>query len=223
MSVQTPFTSLPLARLLQEWGQTQAEPPSRLDAAQRLGEWLSAMGSVKLDGALQTISSYGTQARQPGQTVDASALEKACRQVKSEMAALIDAQALDVASDEAASEAEYGPHLQRYQVLQKQMDSKITACRAQVRQALSKGSPRLRQLAALDGVMAEMLGEREQKLLAAVPVYLERRFRHWRQVQAGVGQHGFRQDMRQMLQAELQARLQPVVGLIEAAQEENRL
>jgi len=112
--------------------------------------------------------------------------------------------------------------------------------------------------------MAEMLGEREQKLLAAVPIYLERRFAHWRErharlaaqtlvsaeasidvdinvdagTQVGVDAsppapdpqeeaqrwlapggwlHGFQQDMRQMLLAELQTRLAPVQGLIEAA------
>lgn len=250
MPSQSHLRSLTFVRLLRQWVPTPDEPP-RQDVAERLGEWLSAFDSVKLDGALQAIASYGASAQaaprpRGGPAVDAIRLEALCQGVKAELTALID---LKVAPPDAPEEAAaYPKHLQRYQEAQKQMDARLGACRAQVRQALSKGSPRLRQLAALDGVMADMLGQREQKLLAAVPIYLERRFVHWRQVheyaQAAMGAatdvdapqeetqrglqtgggwlHGFQRDMRQMLLAELQVRLQPVLGLIEAARDDNR-
>jgi hypothetical protein len=101
---------------------------------------------------------------------------------------------------------------------------------------LSKGSPALRQLVALDAVMEQMLGAREQKLWTSVPVYLERRLEHWRQHhqqtvatqageddpirwrQAGGWIAAFQRDMRDMMLAELHQRLQPILGLMEAAQ-----
>lgn len=214
--------SLPLVSLLQEWVPVAAEPPGR-DVPERLGEWLNAMGSVKLDGALQAIEAYGAQraARRPqGVAVDASALHALCRDARSDLVAVIDRR-LDALA--ATPEAAYSPYHQHYLALQKQMEAKLAACRVLLRQALSKGPTRLRQLAALDGVMAELLGEREHKLLAALPVYLERRFTHWHQVaqQAPVGtakpDEGFLQDMRRMLLAELHWRLQALLGLIEAA------
>lgn len=142
-------------------------------------------------------------------------------------------------AEDARVEAQYAPHYQRYQSLQKQMESTLMALRTQVRQKLSKGSPSLRQLVALDAVMVQMLGTREQKLWAAVPVYLERRLTHWRQHhertlaasgqeddpirwrQAGGWIHAFQHDMREMLLAELNLRLQPILGLMEAADHEN--
>jgi hypothetical protein len=227
MHLQSHLSSLTLVRLLREWAPTPGEP-ARQDVAERLGEWLSAFDSVKLDGALQAIASYGAasqpaSARQRGQVaaVDAPALEALCQRVKADLTGLIAAQVA------AVVEPDYGLHHRRYAALQKQMETQMGACRAHVRQALSKGSPRLRQLSALDGVMVEMLGDREQKLMSAVPVYLERRFTHWREAgvaddEKGAWLHGFRQDMRQMLLAELHVRLQPVLGLIEAVQEDNR-
>lgn len=252
MPLPSHLSSLALVRLLQEWAPAPGEPP-RQDVAERLGEWLSAFDSVKLDGALQAIASYGASRpaaiRQHGQPVDVPALEAVYRRVRAELTDLVAAEAVPAssaltASSDTAALAGYGQHHQRYAALQQRMEAKVAACRAHVRQALSKGSPRLRQLAALDGVMAEMLEEREHKLLAAVPVYLERRFAHWRQMRqhklaaagmpqdddndpqhsllAGAWLHGFQLDMRQMLLAELQLRLQPALGLIEAAQEEHR-
>lgn len=197
-------------------------PASGPDVAQRLGEWLSALDSVRLDGALQTISAYGKQTRQAGQTVDAQALGALCQQTRDHLTALIRHQPLP-------DEPTYPPHLQHYAALQKQMEQKVSACRSQVRLALRQGPPRLRQLAALDEVMTQMLGEREQKLLAAVPLYLERRFEQCRQTAPDPTPGDdpsadkaswlplFHQDMRQMLLSELQLRLQPVLGLIEAA------
>lgn len=239
-----------LVRLLQEWAQVDGEL-ARHDVAERLGHWLSAFDAVKLDGALQTIASYPSQTKLRGQAVDAGAVARQVNQVKADLTALITAKVTPerptlpaaprtllhtLEEDDARTESKYAPHYQRYLGLQKQMETAVGALRAQVRQMLSKGSPALRQLVALDAVMEQMLGPREQKLWASVPVYLERRLEHWRQhhQQAITGQGGdddpirwrqaggwiaaFEHDMRDMMLAELQQRLQPVVGLMEAAQ-----
>ena len=239
-----------LVRLLQEWAQVEGES-ARHDVAERLGHWLSAFDAVKLDGALQTIASYPAQTKLRGQAVDASAVAQRVKQIKAELTALITSKVTPprpplpasprtllhtLEEDDARAESKYAPHYQRYQSLQKQMETAVGALRAQVRQMLSKGSPALRQLVALDAVMEQMLGPREQKLWASVPVYLERRLEHWRQHhertvagqggsddpirwrQAGGWLAAFEHDMRDMMLAELHQRLQPVLGLVEAAQ-----
>lgn len=250
LDLQHRLGSSRLVRLLQEWAQVDGES-ARQDVAERLSHWLSAFDAVKLDGALQTIESYPSQTKLRGQAVDASALAQLVNQVKAELTALITAKVTPphtplpssprtllhtLEEDDARAESKYAPHYQRYQSLQKQMENAVGALRAQVRQMLSKGSPALRQLVALDAVMEQMLGAREQKLWTSVPVYLERRLEHWRQhhqqavaVQAGEDdpirwrQPGgwiaaFQRDMRDMMLAELHQRLQPVLGLMEAAQ-----
>ena len=118
------------------------------------------------------------------------------------------------------------------------MEVKLAALRAQMRQWLSRSTPALRQLAALDGVMEQMLGTREQRLWALLPGYLERRLAHrlqqhqqalqtsgqddapqrWRQ--PGGLLWTFEQDLQALLLAEMQVRLQPIVGLLEATHNE---
>lgn len=231
------LSSPPLVRLLRDWVQVGDEP-ARQDVAERLGEWLGAFDSVQLEGALQALASYAASARRvQGSGRDAAALDAALQRAQTELTHLISARAspavpLHGAPQSAVDlpqepgDARYTPFLQRYQTLQQQVATKVAACRALVRQSLAKGSPAMRQLSALDGVMEQMLGAREQKLWSTVPVYLERRFEHWRQAAAdmapGAWLAAFERDLRTVFQAEVQARLLPVLGLIEAVQNENR-
>ena len=93
---------------------------------------------------------------------------------------------------------------------------KRQALRSSVRQALSTRTPALAQLAALDAVLDGMLVDREQKLMSAVPVFLERRFEALRRQQSVGWPDVFDEEMRQLLLAELDDRLQPVAGSVEA-------
>ena len=65
------------------------------------------------------------------------------------------------------------------------MEQMIQPLREHVRQALSRVSPQLRQVAALDAVMAQVLAAREQALLPKVPALLERRFAQCRADEPG--------------------------------------
>lgn len=131
-------------------------------------------------------------------------------------------------------DASYAPWRQRHLELQRQMELMIPPLREHVRQALASASPQLHQLAALDAVLEQVLAPREQKLLPTVIERMERRFAelratHLQAAQDG-GQHDdpaawrrpggwldqFAQDWRQLLAAELDLRLQPVTGLVEA-------
>ena len=101
------------------------------------------------------------------------------------------------------------------------MALRVEALRGQVRQALEQASPALAQLAAFDAVLERMLAAREPGLMATVPLALERRFEALRTAAvADESPDGWRQTFAQALhaalRAELEQRLQPVIGMIEA-------
>lgn len=142
--------------------------------------------------------------------------------------------AVGAAADTAA--ADFSPHRQRYSSLQQAMEAAIAPVRAQARAALVPLSPALAQLATLDAVMDKVLGSREQSLLAMMPSLLQKHFErlhaaHLQTQDAAAPEHHtppprrpptatwlavFRHDMQRLLRAELDLRLQPAWGLIEA-------
>lgn len=131
------------------------------------------------------------------------------------------------------AEPDFAPFQQRYAHQQRNMALMIGALRDNVRKALSATSPELGQLAALDAVWEQMLVGREQKLLSALPLRLKRRFEQLRKanMRSGHGLTGlepvdwlqeFDNELEQVLLAELDVRLEPVTGLIEAFAQEGR-
>ena len=141
---------------------------------------------------------------------------------------------------DAAPEADAGfaPYQQRYLEQQRQMALRIEALRAHVRHAVAEASPRLAPLAAMDAVLEPLFGAREQQLMGTVPVLLERRFEQLRTAHAleraaaqqpddpaawrqpGGWLHRFGQELEASLLAEMEVRLQPVTGLMEALNNE---
>jgi hypothetical protein len=240
-----------LVLLLQQW-QPAEGGQARPDVAERLGQWLSAVDAVRLNGALHAIESYPAQAQQPVQAVDWHAMDDACQGLQAGLNDLIVSRAaparaprgrggsVPVEAFDPAAEVDFATHCQRYLGLQKQLETQLGTVRAQVRQWLAQGSPTMRQLAALDAVVEQMLTGREQKLWAQLPGFLEGRFAHWRGLHAqrlealgcedepqqwrqpGGWLCAFEQDVRALWQAEVQVRLQPIIGLREAARNENR-
>lgn len=130
--------------------------------------------------------------------------------------------------------AAYAPYRRFYEAHQRDMELSIQPLRTNVREALAKASPRQRKLAELDVALEKILRERESKLLAKVPVLLKKRFEqlfkaHQQQLvdtqqadnpaawtQAGAWLARFCNDLQMLLLAELELRLQPAMGLIEA-------
>jgi len=128
----------------------------------------------------------------------------------------------------------YEPYRRCYLEHQRNMTLSIRALRAQVREVLAKASPGLSKLAALDAALEGILCDRESKLLATVPLLLARRFEQlgnaheqtqaamqhpdspaiWMQAQSWLAR--FCNELQTVLLAELDLRLQPTVGLIEA-------
>lgn len=132
-------------------------------------------------------------------------------------------------------------HRRRYAACQQTMDAQLGPWRRRVRATLSAQSPTLARLATLDGLMEQVVGAQERVLLSGVPALLERRFEQLRRAHedqpAGLAAQTtaapdplatppgpeappwlarFRQDMHALLLAELDLRLQPVEGLLDA-------
>lgn len=219
--MRTNFSSSRLVRLL---GDAHAAAPGapRQDVAERLSQWVGAFDAVTLHSAHQSMQALPRDraATAPGDV--AGALDEALQRVRVALVRAITATELA----EAAAQAEpvFSPYRQHCLEVQRQMDLKIAPLRSQVRQAVSRASPRLKQLAVLDAVFEGMLAAREQKLLGTVPRHLEQRFKALRKAQdpdaGSAWAQGFAQEVRQVLLAELELRLQPVVGLLEALRHE---
>jgi hypothetical protein len=88
-----------------------------------------------------------------------------------------------------------------------------------VRKAMCRVSPRLRQLAVVDAAFEQVLGRREQALLPTVHALLKRRFEQLRGQEGGL--ESFARQWRETLLAELELRLEPVAGLVDAVRNES--
>lgn len=246
-----------LVVLLQQWARedgAQAAQAPQQDVAQVLSQWLGTVDAVQLSRALHAIESLpgagDGAAAAPGPALGMAALDRFVQKAQADLTTLLTARAAapkplraradntPVEMPDPQADADFAAHGPRYLELQRQMDTRLLALRAQARHAIAKGSPALRQLAALDAVMEQMLGAREQRLWASLPGHLERRLAHrhqthqqalqasgqadepprWRQ--PGGWLWAFEQDMQALLLAEMQVRLLPITGLLEAAHHE---
>lgn len=130
----------------------------------------------------------------------------------------------------------FAPYRRFHAAHQRQMETSLRSLRASVRRQLTKRGGQLQQLAQLDVAFENILSEREAVLLGKVIKMLEKRFvqalkLHLKQqnetqpdtdIPAGAPQQGLswlmphRQELRTALLAELDTRLQPTLGLLEA-------
>lgn len=229
------FNSSGLVRLLGEWSGGDAEAP-RQDLAERLAHWLGVADAITLHAAQQTVRAARPLPAARGTPRAGAPLAAQLQQVRATLERAIRADDLaglvgqpsvlraghgadqpasaQANRDEAA--ADYALYHQRYLDLQRRMEMAIDALRGHVRQTLARQSPRLARLAALDAVLDPMLGGREQQLLGTVPGHLKHRFEQLRRAADADWRPRFAADVQQALLAELDLRLQPVLGLVEA-------
>jgi hypothetical protein len=122
---------------------------------------------------------------------------------------------------------DFATYRQRYSACQLAMETQIVPLRRRLRSTLADRSAALAKLAELDIVMEQVVGAQERALLATVAGRLEPRFDRLRSTQdaaAAAGPPGpwlaqFHQEMRGLLLAELDLRLQPLEGLLEACRQ----
>ncbi len=204
------FNRSALVRQLAGWLPASADAP-RQDMAERLGDWLNVADAIALHSLHQTL---------PSVTTRRAAVKTGVAEARAELqrlrATLSQAITTPMHPPVDATDTEFAPHHQRCLDQQRRMEMGIDALRGHLRQTLAASSPRLAQLAALDATLDQMLGGREQKLLAGLPAFLKARFEQLRQAHPDAWPPLFEQDVQQALLAELDLRLQPVVGMIEA-------
>lgn len=206
---------------------------SRQSLGDRLGQWLDFKDAISLYSVLHGGSSEGMD--RSGQGMDVAGLRAEFDRVR---ASLMDAIRSDKQIDPSMvaasahfsteSAVEFIPYHRSYLAHQRSMQTAAANLRTQVRMAASTCSPALRRLAALDGELERALGVRERGLLAALPMFLGKRFETLL-TQAmeggddpapGVWLAAFCRDVQTVLFAELDLRLQPALGLLEAFDKE---
>jgi hypothetical protein len=147
-------------------------------------------------------------------------------------------QARPSASAVVVERFDFLPYQRCYQAHQRLMQARIAPLRAQVRATLARQSAALAKLAALDAVLDRALALRERSQLATVPALLATRFARLQQahlaaqaITQGCERPGpdpgqpppadawlvpACREMQSVLAAELDIRLQPVLGLVDA-------
>lgn len=216
--MRSTFAPSKLVRLLDERAQVQLGPAG-MDFAERLGLWLNAFDAIRLQSAHQALRTAAAPAAV--RQAHAATLMQDVEKVRAVLARAI---AQDAGDDDV--DAGYGPWQRRHAELQQKMDLMIRPLREHVRQALAQAAPRLRQLAVLDASLDEILAAREQELLAAVPALAKRRHDSLRAEAApqdASWRGDFDKEWRDLLLAELELRLQPVTGLVEALAQDSDL
>ena len=210
-----------LVRLLDGWMPLDAEPAG-MDFAERMSLWLDAFDAIHLQAAHQAVRSLpaAAPARRGTARPDLAEDFRQTRGVLANAIARDPLADLDAAERDAAG---YAPYQRRHQELQRQMEQMAGALRDHARQVLLRGTPRLRQLAALDAAMEQLLARREESLLPKTIALLGRRFADLRRADddgSGAWRAAFERDWRQALLAELDLRLEPVAGLVDAQRNE---
>ncbi len=211
-------------------------PPG--DFAQRLGGWLGAVDAIHLQSARMAIRHLDAPAS--GRRPALQALHEDVERVRSVLTQAIAREVprpidIEVGPGRRLRLGTEGPTAvrpdddtgyqafrQRHLELQRHMDTMIAPLRDHLREALSRASRELRQLAALDATFEQVLAPREQALLPTAAALLEHRHRHLR-AQAPSGDESWRaqfeREWRDALHAELALRLEPVLGLLDALAE----
>ncbi len=234
--------STPLVRLLGAWTPADPAAASGMDFAERLSLWVGPVEAIALEAAHRSLpridvpSSTRSRAAAPRPADLATQLAEDVQRVRG---ALAHANAQDplpppVPGADLAKDAAWSTYLQQHLHLQRRMERMIDPLREHVRESLAQASAGLRQLAAMDAVLAQTLAARQERLLPTLPALLQRRYEdlraqhrqalqasgaeddpaHWRA--EGAWLHRFEQDWRQALLAEVDLRLEPVLGLVEA-------
>jgi hypothetical protein len=129
----------------------------------------------------------------------------------------------------------YAPFRRYHQAHQRDMETGVRIVRTKLRDGVAEACPKLRQLVALDAAFDGILVEREGRLMATIPSLLEKRFNHLRKaymqtlsdtqrvddtpdlwMKPGAWLARFCAELQAVLLAELDLRLQPAEGLLEA-------
>jgi len=236
---RTSFNSSRLVRLLADFAVTEVAE-AKQSFAERLGQWLDFTDAMELYSALnENAPAQAQPSASPAIDEEFARLRHALAESITTDGVLTTGNVRIKLPTPAAhlaveSAADFSPYHRYYLAHQRDMAAGIGPLRAKARAALAAHSPALGRLAALDAVMDQAMATRERNLLSMVPLLLAKRFEHlYKAHQAARGETpvaddpaqwmqpggwlaAYCRDMQAVLLAELDLRLEPVAGLIEA-------
>jgi hypothetical protein len=209
-------TGSTFVRLLTELASAETAE-SKQSFAERLSLWLDWSDAISLSAALNGAGAPTPPHAVAGGSPAANAVVEEFARVRADLVKSITTDGLFTAATDNAMD--FLPYRRQYLAHQRTMAERIGPLRASVRAALSKRSPNLSRLAALDAVLDEALSARERHLLSHATPLLERRFESLRKSHHETPTDwwpAYRKDMQHVLLAELDMRLQPIEGMMEA-------
>jgi hypothetical protein len=239
---RTSFSSCRLVRSLSRLSVVDVAD-SNQPLAERLGQWLAVTDAITLFAALNPSPARTTTALSGTPSPGGVTLPEELSRIRMALANSITGDdggktriRLPQPTPGTPVEilADFTPYRRYYLAQQRNLAASIGPLRIMAREALAACSSGLGQLAELDAALDQALSNREGDLLATVPTLLERRFAELRQThQAALVDSGkadepeqwflpggwlarFCGELQDVLLAELDVRLQPVTGLIEA-------
>jgi hypothetical protein len=206
----------PLARLLLQWG---VAPVPATPVAPRLGGWLGWADAIGLSQVLATPPASGVNAAAADEARRwaAAALER----LHSDLAnafddALLARDAAEPAPEGVSLADLLAPFRLHHAQQQRLMAARIASLRERLRPHLAEASGTGLRLAQLDAVIEHATLAAEKQALAGLATLLTRRA----EAHHGADARGWRQplwaDLQRLLRAELDLRLQPVLGLMDA-------
>jgi hypothetical protein len=238
--LRTNFHSSHLIRCLAELDLSKDVDPAS-DFADELGQWMHFTDAIAFSSVLESgLAKHASQS--PAlRTTTGARLTAEFERVRAFMANAIIKSCAPSGGKSAIAlplpvdlEVTYAPYRRFYEAQQRDMELSVEPLRVNLREALAKASPRLRKLAELDAIMDKFLREREARLLARVPMLLQKRFdthhaAHQDQLaasgqvdnpatwmQPGGWLARFCSELQTLLLAEAELRLQPSAGLLKA-------
>lgn len=214
----------PLLGLLARIGGAAVRPPSQSLSA-RLAQWIDWREAVALSAALDSRPAppAGGGDRLPG--------DAECERVRDALTRAIEGDRAFAAAG-AAAQDDVAFYRQRFTLMQQIMDAEIRHLRGRLRARLAQQNPAMARLCAMDAAMEQALAPRERALLAPLADLLDAHFGRLRQAaqqapdSAAAGRApadapaawlgAFRKDMKHLLLAELDVRLQSTQCLLAA-------
>ena len=243
---RTHFHSSRLIRVLADLAVVDAGEPG-IAFAEKLGLWVEFTDAITLAAALGASTAVAQSGAKSGARLSASAefarirsrlvssITRSCSPdggaSPMELCAAQPGELIEVATA-------FEPFRRLYLAQQRDMDGSVHPLRSHVRELLARASPALRQLATLDAAFDGILRERESQLLSTVPRLLRKRFEQLLKAHQLIPATTppdvnpamrmttdpwlarFCHELQTVLLAELDLRLQPTVGLIEALNHE---
>ncbi|HEY8880996.1 MAG TPA: DUF3348 family protein [Roseateles sp.] len=211
----------PMARLLLQWG---VAPVPAAPVPERVGGWLGWADAIGLSQVL---------AAPPAATANAAALREArdwaaaaLDRVQADLSAAFDDTLLARDAAEIAPEGVplsdlLAPFRLHHSQQQRSMAARVATLRERLRPRLAEASGALARLAQLDVVLERAVGAQERERLAGLATLLTKRAEGHHATDPRRWRARLWSDLQRLLRAELDLRLQPVQGLIEALHDDS--